>query len=251
MRTNLDKIHEMSKLLNEKNGLSNDIMTTFEKFGLSQTLRRIGMGKMSKQKYYVRGMKRNAYELIARYERESRRIPKYKSRFFQLNGLMGNEYVRIFFIKYGVNQNWNIIITTNMKMKVERCFEIYQIRWNIEVLNKECKQYLGLGGYQGRDFDGQIADCTLCFMTYTVMALEKRLNDYETMGILFREQRDGLLALTLWKRMLEIIRRILTALAELTGVTPENIIEIIVRDEKSLDKYLVMIETLEELENAA
>ena len=115
----------------------------------------IGMAKMGKQRYCVRGMMRNAYELIACYERESKRIAKYRSRYFQLNGMMGGQYVRIFFIQYGMNWNWNTIITTDMKMKVEKCFEVYQIRWNIEVLNKECKQYLGLGGYQGRDFDSK------------------------------------------------------------------------------------------------
>ena len=31
------------------------------------------------------------------------------------------------------------------------------------------KGYLGLGSYMGRDFDGQIADATLCYITYIVM----------------------------------------------------------------------------------
>ncbi len=66
-------------------------------------------------------------------------------------------------------------------------FEVYQIRWNIEVMNKETKQYLGLGGYQGCNFNGQIADATLCYLTYTVMALEKRFTEYQTMGELFSD----------------------------------------------------------------
>ena len=55
-------------------------------------------------------------------------------------------------------------------MKFVKAFEIYQIRWNIEVLIK-CRQYLGLGSYQGTDFDEQIADCTLCLMTHMVLTL--------------------------------------------------------------------------------
>ena len=39
--------------------------------------------------------------------------------------------------------------------------ELYQIRWSIEVLNKECKQYLRLGKSQNTDFYGQIADASL------------------------------------------------------------------------------------------
>ncbi|EJW97471.1 hypothetical protein EVA_14423, partial [gut metagenome] len=32
-----------------------------------------------------------------------------------------------------------------MEMGFVRAFELYQMRWNIEVLNKECKRYLALG----------------------------------------------------------------------------------------------------------
>ena len=84
-------------------------------------------------------------------------------------------------------------------MSFIKAFEVYQIRWNIEVMNKETKQYLGLGGYQGCDFNSQIADTTLCYLTYTVMALEKRFTEYQTMGELFSDMEDDLMALTLWK----------------------------------------------------
>ena len=70
---------------------------------------------------------------------------------------------------------------------------IYQIRWNIKVFNKECKQYLGLGKCLGKDFDEQIADCTLCFLTYITMALEKRFSEYETMGELFNDMEEDLM----------------------------------------------------------
>ena len=136
-------------------------------------------------------------------------------------------------------------------MDIKKCFETYQIRWNIEVLMKESKGYLGLGKYQGRDFDGQIADCTLCYMTYMVMALDKRLNDYETFGELFEEQRQDLMALTLWQRVLDIIRKIMNALAELIGISAEELVDNIIRDEKSLEKYNVMIDALEQLDKAA
>lgn len=132
-----------------------------------------------------------------------------------------------------------------------RSFETYQIRWSIEVLAKESKQYLGLGRYQGRDFDGQIADCTLCHMTYIALALDKRLNDYETMGALFEEQRADLMALTLWQRLLTIIKRLLDVLADMLGFTYEELSANIVSNEKMLKKYIVMAEALEGLEEAA
>jgi hypothetical protein len=212
----------------------------------------LGMGKMDSKRYYVRGFHQNVYEMISRYERtEARKMPKYNSQYFIVNGFLGKEIVRIFFIKYGNNQNWNIIITTDMTMNITKCFETYQIRWSIEVLAKESKRYLGLGRYQGRDFDGQIADCTLCHMTYIALALDKRLNDYETMGALFEQQRADLMALTLWQRLLAIIKHLLEVLADVLGVTYEELSASIVRDEKMLGKYIVMAEALEKLDEAA
>ena len=51
--------------------------------------------------------------------------------------------------------------------------------------------------------------------------------------------------------MLDIIRRIMNALAELIGISAEELVDIIIKDEKSLKKYYVMIEALEQLDKAA
>jgi len=88
-------------------------------------------------------------------------------------------------------------------------------------------------------------------MTYIALALDKRLNDYETMGALFEQQRADLMALTLWQRLLAIIKRLLEVLADMLGVTYEQLSASIVRDEEMLKKYVVMAEALEELEKAA
>jgi hypothetical protein len=45
MTAKLEKIHEMYKLLNEKERVNHDILSTFGRFGLSQTLRRLGLEK--------------------------------------------------------------------------------------------------------------------------------------------------------------------------------------------------------------
>ena len=126
----------------------------------------VGLAKAGKTRYTVSGRKKNAAELIAAYERErGKSCRKYKCRYIQLNGNLGDMPVRIFLIKYGRNSAWNVLLTTDTTMSFVKAFEVYQIRWNIEVMNKETKQYLGLGGYQGCDFNGQIADATLCYLT--------------------------------------------------------------------------------------
>ena len=52
----------------------------------------LGMGKMDNRRYYVRGFHQNVYEMISRYERtEAKKMPKYNSRYFIVNGFMGKE----------------------------------------------------------------------------------------------------------------------------------------------------------------
>ena len=84
-----------------------------------------------------------------------------------------------------------------------------------------------------------------------VMVLDIRLNDYDTFRKLSKGQRLDLMELTLWLKVLDIIRRIMNALAELIGVSAEELVDNIIKDEKSLKKYYVMIEALEQLDKAA
>ena len=68
---------------------------------------------------------------------------------------------------------------------------------------------------------------------------------------LFEQQRADLMALTLWQRLLAIIKQLWEVLADMLGVNCEELSASIVRSEKMLEKYIVMAEALEELEEAA
>lgn len=206
----------------------------------------VGLAKMGNTKYKVAGKLHTAEELIAIYERERiHDCRKYKCRYIALRGMLGEQQVRIFLIRYGHNRRWNIMLTSDTSMSFVQAFEIYQIRWNIEVLNKETKQYLGLGGFQGRDFDGQIADCTICYITYTVMALEKRFGEYETMGDLFAGMEEDIMALTLWRRLLDCIRRLLEVLGRHLGVTFDELAESMINDNEAAESFFIMAKALE------
>ena len=64
-------------------------------------------------------------------------------------------------------------------MNFVRAFELYERRWGIEVIFKECRGYLGLGKCHSRSYNAQIADTTLCFMMYQMLSLAKRFSEYE------------------------------------------------------------------------
>ena len=167
---------------------------------------------LTKTKYFVENKRHNVTELVAMYTRRTKCCRKYKCQYIELRGCQGNIPVMIYLIKYGRRQTWNIMLSTNLLMNFVRAFELYQIRWNIEVVNKETKEHLGLGSYMGCDFNGQIANAMLCYLTNTVMALEKRFTEYQTMGEHFSDKEVDLMALTLWKRVLACIEHILCVL---------------------------------------
>lgn len=215
------------------------------------TLHLVGLAKMGNTKYSVYGKLRNAAELVALYDGNSQfchDCRQYKCHYIALRGKLGDQPVRIFLIKYGKNQGWNILLSTDLSMTFVRAFEVYQIRWNIEVLNKECKQYLGLGKCMSRDFDAQTADCTLCFLTYITMVLEKRFSEYETMGELFTGMEDDLMALTLWKRVLACIKRLLEVLCKHQGVSFAEVEESLMDEGEVFSAYLLMAKALEDRE---
>ena len=76
-------------------------------------------------------------------------------------------------------------------------------------------------------------------------ALEKRFTEYKTMEELFSDMEEYLMALTLWKRVLTCIKRILRILGKTLGVTLQHLIPTISGNDKELSKILVMAEALE------
>ena len=250
--TDLPKCYIIDDTTLEKSGIAMEhISRVFDHVKGRCVLGFVGLAKMRNTKYKVADKLHCAAELIALHERtDIHECRKYKCLYISMRGTLGSQQVRIFLIRYGHNQRWNILLTSDTTMSFVKAFEIYQIRWNIEVLNKEAKQYLGLGSYQGRDFDGQIADCTICFITYIVMALEKRFSDYETMGELFAYMEDDVAALTLWKRMLECIRHLLNALCRHLGITVDELAESIINDDEAANDYFVMAKALEDSKSA-
>ena len=77
------------------------------------------------------------------------------------------------------------------------------------------------------------------------MALEKRCTKHQTLVELFSDIEDDFIALTLWKRVLACIERILRILGEVLGMTPQHLMATISGNNKAMYKIFVMAEALE------
>ena len=168
----------------------------------------VGMCKMDKRQFEVDGKERNSQTIIKMNEHKSGKVHscrKYRSCYFVVVAKYKGTPVKLFYIKYKNAKNWTLLLTTDLSLSFVKAMELYQIRWSIEVLFKECKQYLRLGKSQNTDFCGQIADATLTMITYTILTLYKRFEAYETMGGLFRDTQKEMLEKTLCERRIEVV----------------------------------------------
>lgn len=176
----------------------------------------LGIGRKDSARYKVNGVGWTPRQLIERYSRKrTRRNSKYNCEYFIITCSIHDCPVKLFFIRNINGREWSFIITSDMSISFENAYELYQVRWTIEVLFKECKQYFNLGKCQSVHFNEQIADCTIVLITHTLVSLENRFSNYETLGGLFVDIEDQLTIMTLWQRIIKLVLRIMKAISKL------------------------------------
>ena len=216
-------------------------------------LHAVGMCKLDKRKFEVNGKVRNSQTIIKMNETNSSRIHscrKYKSRYFSVVANYKGIPVKMFYIKYKNATKWTILLTTDLSLSFVKSMELYQIRWSIEVLNKECKQYLRLGKSQNTDFYGQIADATLTMITYTILSLYKRFEAYETLGALFRDAQKELLEKTLCERIAMVILKILRDLLEIFSIDVEETLYRLTSSDEVAKEIIILLNAVDQLNNS-
>jgi hypothetical protein len=214
----------------------------------------VGMCKMDKRKFEVDGKERNSETIIKMNETDSRKIHhcrKYKSRYFVVVANYKGTPVKLFYIKYKNAKKWTLLLTTDLSLSFVKAMELYQIRWSIEVLYKESKQYLQLGKSQNTDFCGQIADATLTMITYTILTLYKRFESYETLGALFRDTQKEWLEKTLCERIEVVILKILSDLLEIISVDVEETLYRLTSSEKTNKEILVLLNAINQFNSGS
>jgi hypothetical protein len=214
----------------------------------------VGMCKMDKRKFEVDGKMRNSQTIITMNENQSSKVhicSKYQSRYFCVVANYMGTQVKLFYIKYKRSTHWTLLLTTDPSLSFVKAMELYQIRWSIEVLFKECKQYLRLGKSQNTDFCGQIADATLTMITYTILSLNKRFQAYETIGALFRNTQQTMIEKTLCQRIEMVILKIVRDLLEILYIDVEQTIYSLMSSDKTAREVIILLNTVKHLDDCS
>lgn len=141
---------------------------------------------------------------------------KFKCRYIPLNFVYKGIEMRGYWIQMNGQETWKLLVTTDRKLSFINAMRHYQTRWSIEVFFKDCKQNLGINDCHSTDFDAHIANTSIVFMNYMVLALKKRFEDYESIGGLFRKLKSTMIELTLvakiWKLLMQVFIPVLADL---------------------------------------
>jgi len=148
----------------------------------------IGMAKMGPMKFSYKGQSYSPKQLnkLGHKPKRARALnAHYKS--FEVH--YGAVPLKVFLVRYSGQKQWQLMVTTDFSLSFKELMQLCSIRWGIEVLFKESKQYLQLGKCQSWDFDAQIADATISLLQYILLAYNKRFQAYESIGDLFKSQQ--------------------------------------------------------------
>lgn len=196
-----------------------------------KTMHLIGMVKQDKRKYEMDGKLYTAKAIATKLMHKKQRNKRYKLDYIKVACSYKNTPVTLYFVRVTNQSEWKALLTTNTTISFTQVFEIYQIRWSIEVMFRDCKQHLGLGVAQSNDFDAQIASVTLVLMRYITLALVLRFENYETIGELFRQSSERLTGLTLMEKIWIAIKEFILSLAVLIGADWELLMKRLARSE--------------------
>ena len=169
----------------------------------------LGMLKINSNTLYsFKEKEYTAQELLTllKKRKQVKRSRRYKRRYTETTVTFSGKEVKLFFCKNSHRGQWYAMLTSNTELDFDTAFQIYAMRWTIEVFFKESKQHLRMGKCEARDFDAQIAHLTLCMLNYNLLSIIKRLEAYETLGGIFRGLQTEATQLTLYERICLFIK---------------------------------------------
>jgi hypothetical protein len=143
-----------------------------------------------------------------------------------------------FWVKMNGQESWKLLICTDTKLTFIKAMKYYQIRWSIEVFFKDCKQNLGLNNCQSTDLDAYFAHFSIVMMSYMVLSLKKRFEDYETLGELFRHTKELLLEKNMVEKIWVIIIDLYLLVFSELGVDMNLFIQKMIEMKENIEEYI-------------
>ena len=212
---------------------------------LQQKLDIVGMVKMAKAKYSYKDKQYTAKELAQLLKRGKKVKWIKKLQFYcaEIEVEYKSTPLKLYFCKTSKQGKWHLLASTNLNLGILKAYEIYSIRWSIEVFFKESKQYFGLGKSQSQDFDAQIADISIAMIEYNVFSLAKRIECYETLGGLFEQVKDQGMELTIAHRIWGFILELLQTIAGFIDGDFNELIINIIKNKPEDNKIFRLIES--------
>ena len=200
----------------------------------------LGMIKMSKTKYSVNGEDMTATAIVSAMVRK--KAVKYsrahKFYFFLTDAVFAGKAVRLFFYRFGHKGEWKALLSTDTSLTPYKAYQIYSMRWSIEVSFHECKSLLNMGKCQCRDFGSQIASISLNMLQYNLLSYAKRFESYETLGGLFREITTQTLELSVTEKIWELIQQLVAVVADLFSADSDELLINIINENKQLEAIM-------------
>jgi len=203
-------------------------------YNLSKSMYYLGMVSLRKTIHYLyNGTKMDGKKLLQMHRNNAQRCRKYRSKYIQLTVVFAGLPMQLFFVKMGRAKKWKLLATTDMSLNFIKLFELYQIRWSIEVFFKECKQYLGLGKCQSQDFDAQICSTTLTMIQFILLCYYKRIHYQQKIDGLFEEISYQTMESSIVEKMIAQFIELLDIVAELIEVEPIELYMMLMRNPKA------------------
>ena len=197
------------------------------------------IGLMKTNRYIViNGITKTASLVPVYKQKDIRFCKKHKCNYLAIRIEYKGNKLKAFWVKTKGSETWKMLVSTDTDITFTNAMKYYQIRWSIEVFFKECKQNLNINKCQSTDFDAHIAWITLSFISYMMLSLRKRFDDYETMGEVFRDFKNELLEITLVEKLWQIIEILFQEILAELGVDWEIFLDKLAENEISIEKLI-------------
>ena len=197
----------------------------------------LGMAKMGNTKYGTAQWGEMSAKAIINKLKATKKVRysrRYRCHHAEIEVMLGKHSVKLFFCKRGKKETWKVLLTTDLSIGFIRAYEIYSMRWSIEVFFSDSKRILGLARCSSRDFSAQIAHVSLVIIRYNLLASIKRTYDYDTIGGLFGDMYLGVHELTVVEKIWAIILEVIAVVAELIDADSDELIMQVIENDKRL-----------------